>query len=160
MGYTKQWISPAVPTGNSATDWKNICQDIHNNMISAGLVWHPVSGHLENFDVWPSNKTYGGFRIYRVNDAQSQAGNHIFIRIDFGTGESGMASSTAISLFVTRSPRFKVQVGISVDGNGVIGDLSSPVQYACPHTFLTSAIGTQATAANTPGACYITSNPD
>lgn len=128
MGYTKSWVPP-LHIGNNLTQWKLICQDIHNNMEDCGLSVAADTGQLDisSVSVLPSHGTFAGFKMYEMNDLLALP---IFIKLEFGVSSMGL---NHYGYAAHKSLRIRVTIGTSTDGSGTI--TSQSIQYQCPQEY-------------------------
>ena len=90
MGYTKKWTPPTIPLRDDLEAWKTLFNDVHDNLIAAGLVQTSTAGQLDISAVssLPADNTFAGFREYAFDDAlQSEA--PVIIKLEFGCGMEG-----------------------------------------------------------------------
>lgn len=154
MGYTKTWIPPSVPFRADLNAWKVIVNDLHDNLIQAGLVQTDDTGQLDvdSVTVLPEDLTYAGYRLYRFNDAL-QASCPIFIKLDIGCGSEGMGSSSNYR----RSRCLNIQVTVSnaTDGSGGLEVMSPVIRSRYPQGYNQAggSVTTQLVSAGTSFAC-------
>lgn len=148
MGYTKKWIPPTVPLRDNLSAWKILFRDVHDNLLSAGLVQTATSGQLDisGVSVLPGDGSYAGFIEYAFDD-DLQATAPIVIKLEYGCGVEGLfASSGGVR---DRTPRIRV----TVTCNG-----KTSTTFACPQSldFVGGAVSSQLTNA---GVSWLTYNP-
>lgn len=128
MGYTKKWVPPTIPYRDTLAAWKTLFNDVHANLIAAGLVQTSTSGQLDigSVTTLPADGAYAGFIEYAFDDAlQSEA--PIIIKLDFGCGWEGLDPYNGGYKIRTRTPR----IGVTVLFNAV------PVAtFACPQDYV------------------------
>ena len=124
MGYTKKWTPPTIPLRDNLPAWKTLFNDVHNNLIAAGLVQTSTAGQLVIDDVTalPADNTFAGFIEYAFDDAlQSEA--PVIIKLAFGCGNEGTGS---VYYFVrSGTPR----IGVTVYFRGKV-----VATFACPQS--------------------------
>lgn len=142
MGYTKKWTPPTIPLRDDLAAWKTLFNDLHDNLISAGLVQTATAGQLDISTVGslPADGAFAGFIEYAFDDdLQSEA--PIIIKLEYGCGWEGLNNYNGGTQVRTRTPRIKATVKF----NG----LESAV-FWCPQAFMGgapySAIGSQLTS--------------
>lgn len=148
MGYTKKWIPPTIPLRDNLPAWKTLFQDVHDNLLLAGLVQTATPGQLDisGVGVLPADGSYAGFVEYAFDDAL-QATTPIVIKLEYGCGVEGLYSYGGASNR-SRTPRIRATVTCN-------GKTSST--FACPQSFQVSGSGTsQLTAV---GTSWLTYNP-
>lgn len=155
MGYTKRWIPPSIPLRNDLPAWKLIFNDLHDNLIEAGLVQTGDTGQLDIDAVaaLPADNTYAGYRMYRFNDAL-QATSPIFIKIEFGCGPEGLSASSNTGQRRGRCLRTRVTYGKETNGAGIfVGNETAPSTF--PQALASTSTGaTQLTHHGTSYACF------
>lgn len=125
----KTWIPPTIPLRDNLPAWKLICNDIHDNLLLAGLIQTTDTGQLDidAVSVLPADDTYAGYRMYRFNDPL-QTTYPILIRLDFGCGIEGLANDSG-SWMRTRTLKLKFQVGSNTLGDGQFLGIVSKFYY-------------------------------
>jgi hypothetical protein len=111
---TAAWSSQ--PSSTNDTTYRQAGSELSARLATVGLVQTADTGQINWATVtWPPNNTVGGYEIWRFNDAL-QGTNPIFIKINYGTGNS----SSPYPL------RLTVQVGQGSNGSGTLtGTLSA-----------------------------------
>lgn len=129
MGYTKKWVPPTIPLRDDLAAWKTLFQDLHDNLILAGLVQTATPGQLDisAVSVLPADGTYAGFIEYGFDDAL-QATAPVVIKLEYGCGVEGLVAYNLYSR--SRTPR--VRVTIIFCGAPV-------VQFGCPQSLNSAA---------------------
>lgn len=125
MAYCKKWLPPTVPLKNDLAAWKLLFEDLHSNLLLAGLVQTETAGQLVIGDVavLPANETYAGFIEYAFND-DLQDSAPVVMKLEFGLGNEGLGYNTGSDI---RRSMPKIRCTISFDG--------TPGQvFACPQT--------------------------
>ena len=91
MGYTKKWTPPVIPLPDDLSVWKALFQDLHDNLLAAGLVQTGTAGQLDiqSVTTLPGNGAYAGFIEYALADAL-QATAPVIIKLEFGCGVEGL----------------------------------------------------------------------
>lgn len=163
MGYTKTWIPPTVPFRDDLNAWKITFNDIHDNLIEAGLVQTADSGQLDidSVEELPPDGEFAGYRVYRFND-NHQATCPIFIRLDFGCGIEGLSSGVGASSRAhrrTRCLRCRVTVSSGSDGSGNLNDVTPLIQSEYPQGYRNDD-STNVTQLTTPGFSVVTANQE
>lgn len=153
MGYTKKWTPPTIPLRDNLTAWKTLFNDVHGNLITAGLVQTATAGQLVIDDVTtlPADGTYAGFIEYAFDDAlQSEA--PIIIKLEYGCGIEGYSEVGTYYHNGNRTRTPNIRAIVFFKGQEV-------AVYRCPQTYYAggSIITTQLT--NT-GTSYICRNQD
>ena len=148
MGYTKKWIPPTIPLRDNLAAWKTLFQDVHDNLLLAGLVQTATPGQLDIADViaLPADGSYAGFVEYAFDDAL-QATTPIVIKLEYGCGIEGLYPYGSGSVR-SRTPRIRATVTCN-------GKTSST--FECPQSFQSSGSGTSQLTAL--GICYLVYNP-
>ena len=149
MGYTKKWTPPTIPLRDDLPAWKTLFNDLHDNLITAGLVQTGTSGQLDidGVSTLPVDGTFAGFIEYAFNDAlQSEA--PVIIKLSYGCGSEGLGSGQSFYAR-TRTPRIKVEVYFK---GGLIG------AFQCPQAH--NASGSSNTELVSAGASYICYNKE
>ena len=124
MGYTKKWTPPTIPLRDDLAAWKTLFQDLHQNLLDAGLVQSATPGQLDisAVSVLPADGTYAGFIEYEFNDAL-QATAPVVIKLEYGCGREGIAVGTSYGR--SRTPRILVTVLFCG---------ATAVQFGCPQS--------------------------
>lgn len=149
MGYTKKWTPPTIPLRDDLAAWKILFNDVHNNLISAGLVQTATAGQLDISTVssLPADGAFAGFIEYAFDDAlQSEA--PVIIKLSYGCGAEGLGSVQTFYIR-TRTPRIKVEVYFK---GGLIG------AFQCPQAH--NASGDSNSQLVSAGASYICYNKE
>lgn len=125
MGYTKKWTPPTIPLRDDLAAWKTLFQDLHQNLLDAGLVQSATPGQLDisAVSVLPADGTYAGFIEYKFDDAL-QATAPVVIKLEYGCGREGLASGNA-AYARSRTPRILVTVLFCG---------APAVQFGCPQS--------------------------
>ena len=107
---------PSLPGG-----WEATCLQIHNSILAVGLVQTADTGQINFGTANPGNNAThsAGYAIYRFNDS-FQASYPCFIRVDFGTDQSGL-TYYGVGIWLT--------MATSTDGAGTLGAIKSPTIY-------------------------------
>jgi hypothetical protein len=124
MGYTKKWTPPTIPLRDDLAAWKTLFNDVHANLIAAGLVQTATAGQLVIDDVsaLPADDTFAGFIEYAFDDAlQSEA--PVIIKLEYGCGFEGFGIYNGNYSWRTRTPHIRVTVFFKGQHVGV---------YRCP----------------------------
>ena len=127
MGYTKKWTPPTIPLRDDLPAWKTLFNDLHDNLITAGLVQTGTSGQLDidGVSTLPVDGTFAGFIEYAFNDAlQSEA--PIVIKLEFGCGWEGLYTYNGGASIRTRTPRIRVTV---------LFNAATIATFACPQDY-------------------------
>lgn len=109
----RTWTTPALSAANpNVNDFKRVCKELHDNLVSAGLVVADDTGQLnfEAITAYTSNKDYG-YRIYRLNDGIALP---VFLKIRFFASGSSTGSSGEIPW------RFNLSIGLGSNGKGAL----------------------------------------
>ena len=149
MGYTKKWTPPTIPLRDDLAAWKTLFQDLHQNLLGAGLVQSATPGQLDisAVSVLPADGTYAGFIEYEFRDAL-QATAPVVIKLEYGCGREGIAGDTS-SYSRSRTPRILVTVLFCG---------APAVQFGCPQSLDgAAAINSQLT---TYGASTLCLSPE
>lgn len=148
MGYTKKWIPPTIPLRDNLPAWKTLFQDVHDNLLLAGLVQTATPGQLVIADVsaLPADGSYAGFIEYAFGD-DLQATAPVVIKLEYGCGIEGLFPYGGISNR-SRTPRIRATVTCN-------GKTSST--FECPQSFQVSGSNTSQLTAL--GTCYLVYNP-
>lgn len=148
MGYTKKWIPPTIPLRDNLTAWKALFQDVHDNLLLAGLVQTATPGQLVIADVsaLPADGSYAGFIEYAFDDAL-QATTPVVIKLEYGCGAEGI-SGYGGGYQRSRTPNIRGTVTCN-------GNFSSA--FACPQSVNISP--SDASQLTTPGVSYLVYNP-
>lgn len=146
MAYCKKWIPPTIPLRNDLPAWKTLFTDLHDSIITAGLVQTDTVGQLDFDDVTvlPVDNTYAGFREYAFNDALQETAP-VLLRLEFGCGIEGLYSSSTCR---DRTPRIRAKVLF-------LGQESS--SFTSPQDFNRS--GSTTSQLQSEGVSYISHNP-
>lgn len=149
MGYTKVWVPPSVPPMNNLTIWKLICNDIHTNILAAGLVQTSTPGQLVIDDVstLPAINVYAGFIEYALDD-DWQSALPVKLRLTFGVLREGIYN-TAYS----RSNTLSIQQTV------IVGDANA-VTIICPQSFPGASDYQNNTPYSSPGFSAFCYNKD
>ena len=150
MGYTKKWTPPTIPLRDNLAAWKTLVQDLHDNLILAGLVQSATAGQLDISSVTtlPADGTYAGFIEYEFDDAL-QAAAPVVLRLEYGCGIEGLGASGGAGNCRSRTPRLRVTVIFC----------GSPVaQFGCPQSV--DGTGTSNAQLTTYGASAICLSPE
>lgn len=145
MGYTKKWTPPTIPLRDDLTAWKTLFNDVHDNLIAAGLVQTSTAGQLDISAVssLPADDTFAGFREYAFDDAlQSEA--PVIIKLEFGCGQEGLYAYG--EYYRSRAPR----IGVTILFKGV-----TSATYKCPQIYSSSYAGTSNSQLTNAGSSYI-----
>lgn len=103
----------------TVTVWRNACQMMHDAYIACGFVQTADSGQYDIAAAsLPSAATYGGFRIYKMNDALGTA-SPVYIKLEFYLA----GSAGSIEGHVT--------VGFATDGAGTLTGNKSTARINC-----------------------------
>lgn len=150
MNKVKKWIPPVTLARNNVEVWREICLDVHNNLIEAGLVQTDDTGQLDidSIDEMPANNIEVGYRVYRWNDA-AQSTSPIFMKVGFRTGFVGSSWSGN-----TLYPKFSTQFSTSTDG---AGGMSGPSWL---HPRDEGVTGSELDLVISPGTSYCSRNDD
>lgn len=133
MGYKKIWQPSTIPLQNDLSAWKGVFNDLHANLISAGLVQTATAGQLVINDVasLPARDTYAGFIEYSLNDAL-QAEAPVVLKLEFGCGEEGLDYNVSTSRRITAAPRIRSTVFFKGSPSNTFG---------CPQIYSTTLDG-------------------
>ena len=145
MGYTKKWAPPTIPLRDNLTAWKTLFNDVHDNLIAAGLVQTSTSGQLDinGVTTLPADGSFAGFIEYAFDDAlQSEA--PIIIKLEFGCGQEGLYYYEGYCR--SRTPR----IGVTILFKGV-----TSATYKCPQSYSYSSVGTSNSQLTDAGSSYI-----
>ena len=145
MGYTKKWTPPTIPLRDNLPAWKTLFNDVHANLIDAGLVQTDTVGQLVIDDVsaLPTDGTFAGFIEYAFDDAlQSEA--PVIIKLSYGCGIEGFCVA-GLDYNRTRTPR----IGVTVYFKGAVVSA-----FQCPQTSNLSSSKTTTQLTNA-GISYI-----
>lgn len=148
----KTWIPPTIPLRDNLPAWKLICNDIHDNLLLAGLVQTDDTGQLDidAVSVLPADNTYAGYRMYRFNDPL-QATYPILIRLDFGCGVEGLYDSAR-----SRTLNIKTVIGTNTNGNGDLLGVKS-IEYKAPQSINLNPLASNSQLTNS-GISYLSYN--
>lgn len=147
MGYTKKWIPPTTPLRDDLAAWKTLFQDLHDNLILAGLVQTATPGQLDisAVSVLPADYAFEGFIEYGFDDAlQSTA--PVVIKLEFGCGSEGLYQGQS-SFQRSRTPRVRSTVYF---GGAVVHQTQHPQGQSAASPNIT----TQLTTPGTSALCY------
>lgn len=149
MGYTKKWIPPTIPLRDDLPAWKTLFQDLHDNLLLAGLKQTDTPGQLVIGDVsvLPADGTFAGFIEYAFDDAL-QATAPIVIKLEYGCGVEGAWSGGNNLFYRSRTPRIRATVSINAHNST---ESESPQSVNFGSGILTQLIET--------GTSYICYNP-
>lgn len=122
MGYTRKWVPPTIPLRNDLAAWKALFQDVHDSLLTAGLVQTATAGQLVIGDVaeLPADGTFAGFCEYGFDD-DLQATAPVIIKLEYGCGTEGLGSSST-TIRRNRTPRIRCTVSFK-------GNPSTSFQY-------------------------------
>ncbi|ASA16425.1 hypothetical protein MMK57_003736 [Pseudomonas aeruginosa] len=126
--------TPALTSSTVALpDFKRVCQELHDQLLTAGMVAASDSGQLD-FDSMTTltTSTSYGFRIYQLDDGISLP---VFLKIRF-TSSSSFASSNRIPW------SFYLSLGIGTDGAGNLVNGSPEYLVGCSTASYLSHRGT------------------
>lgn len=107
MGYKKKWVPPVKPLRNDLGVWKVLFNDLHQNLLDAGLSQTSTEDQLVIGDVaaYPGSGTFAGFIEYDLMDAL-HAVAPVRLRLYFGCGVEGLGGNNSRSM----TPRIKCEV--------------------------------------------------
>lgn len=107
MGYKKKWVPPVKPVRNDLGAWKALFNDLHQNLLLAGMRQTTTGGQLviDNVAEYPANGSFAGFIEYDLIDAL-HAVAPIRLRLYFGCGVEGLGGDNSRSM----TPRIKCEV--------------------------------------------------
>lgn len=148
MGYTKKWFPPTIPLRDDLAAWKTLFQDVHDNLLSAGLVQTATPGQLVIADVsaLPADGSYAGFIEYAFDD-DLQATAPVVIKLEYGCGVEGLFTG-APSYTRSRTPRIRT----TVTCNG-----KPSTTFGCPQSL--DAVAGSTSQLTSVGISYLTYNP-
>lgn len=153
MGYTKKWTPPTIPYRDDLTAWKTLFNDLHDNLITAGLVQTSTSGQLDINAVssLPADNTFAGFREY-VFDDSLQSTAPIVIKLEFGCGYEGFGVASGNFSWRTRTPT--IQCTVNFKGNTVYA-------FKCPQASSLPSTSSPVTTQNSSqGTSYLSHDKD
>lgn len=155
MDVKRLWTPPAIPLMNNLASWKAINLDIHNNLVASGFLQTSDTGQLNFDDVTAvqNNGTFVGYRVYRLEDAFVDT-LPIIIKIEFGWGSEGGVNYN--SYLKTKTPYFKVTVGVATNGSGVF--IGNKDTFLLPFMYNYTANGTYSTQNNNAGVSILCRN--
>lgn len=153
MRKAKTWIPPSIPLRDNLDAWKIICNDIHFNLIEAGLMQTDTPDQLDinAVDDLPIDGTFAGFREYAFTDTLQEV-TPIIIRLEFGAGVEGLTISSNNTMR-TRTLRIKCDVSCG----GPAASSAYPQMSKPNNPTNTTFVLTQLT---TPGISYYSSDLD
>jgi hypothetical protein len=107
------WLT--VPNMTDSTAFRLECTNIHNALAAVGLVQTSDTGqiNLSTVNLPGATNTSAGYEIWKFNDSL-QASYPCFIKIEYGTGNSGTAYFS-----------FWFTIGTSTDGAGNLGSVKT-----------------------------------
>lgn len=114
------YSSFATPDNTAMVAW---AQDVHNTLLSIGLVLEPTSWAVQwDFSQQgvPASNVYTLFKIYELNDSLSGT-LPIFIKIWFG----GHKQQIGAYANYAHQPQCSIQIGTTVTAGGVLGGILS-----------------------------------
>jgi hypothetical protein len=148
MGYTKIWTPPSIPLRDNLPAWKAICNDIHENILAAGLVQTNTPGQLVigSVSALPADNTYAGFIEYALDD-DWQAGLPVVLKLSFGCGMEGLHANVSPLPARTRTLHIKLSVIV----NGIVAE-----NIGCPQSYYNSnsTVTSQLTSTGFSAFCY------
>lgn len=150
MGYCKRWSPPVIPIQNDLTVWKALFNDLHENLLLAGLVQTAKPGQLviDDVAVLPADHAYAGFIEYALSDSLNGVAP-VLLSLEFGCGAERMDWNTSLHYAAARTPRIRCAVSFK-------GSLSQT--FGCPQGYSPSLGGNSGN--NTlPGGSYLCNSP-
>lgn len=130
MGYTKKWIPPVKPLSDDLPAWKALFNDLHDNLLLAGLVQTDTPGQLviDDVSVLPVDGSYAGFIEYAFDD-DLQSTAPVVIKLEYGCGAEGLHDQR--NNLRGRTPRIRCTVFFS----GMSGSV-----FGCPQGAISEAV--------------------
>lgn len=144
MAYCRKWVPPTIPLRDDIEAWKLLFNDLHENMLLAGLAQTDTPGQIDFDEVaeLPADGDYAGFIEYAFTDGL-QIDAPVILRLDFGCGREGLYAHNGHAR--SRTPRVKAKVsfkgiwssefflpqGYGVSAGGTSQLTSAGVSYIC-----------------------------